>query len=315
MNMSTDDALKYIADHQNSNTSGNEEVKQPVEVETKEEKSSAQPSDDTKTNAEPASDTADDKEKKEDRQDIKTKTGNDEPAEVKDEKADKQKEAKKERTHKEERDYAFIREKNKRKAQREHYEAEIKSLKEELEKYKGLKLEDFKGDQQQYIDYRFEQQNQERKLADKQRYLDELDDADMEAENDRRVNLSFADEKERQEYKNLLERNGREFLSALEQFDKENVVMSYLNDLEQYPKVLKVLMTDKEALKSVFAKRDPMFRKLALDRLATRVLAQKKEKKQLPIIGRQTSSNPVAESKVHDIAYWNEYLRNHPKGK
>ena len=308
MNMSTEDALQYISEHETSD-------KQPVEVETKEEQSSAQPSDDTKTNAEPASDTADDKEKKEDRQDIKTKTGIDEPAEVKDEKADKQIEAKKERTHKEERDYAFIREKNKRKAQREHYEAEIKSLKEELEKYKGLKLEDFKGDQQQYIDYRFEQQNQERKLADQQRYLDELDVADMEAENDRRVNLSFADEKERNEYKNLLERNGREFLSALQQFDKENVVITYLNDLEQYPKVLKVLMTDKEALKSVFAKRDPMFRKLALDRLATRVLAQKKEKKQLPIIGRQISANPVAESKVHDIAYWNEYLRNHPRGK
>lgn len=308
MNMSTEDALQYISKHETSD-------KQPVEVESKEEKSSAQPSDDAKTDAEPASDTADDKEEKEDRQDIKAKTGNDEPAEVKDEKADKQNEAKKERTHKEERDYAFIREKNKRKAQREHYEAEIKSLKEELEKYKGLKLEDFKGDQQQYIDYRFEQQNQERKLADQQRYLDELDVADMETENDRRVNLSFADEKERQEYKELLERNGREFLSALEQFDKENVVMSYLNDLEQYPKVLKVLMTDKEALKSVFAKRDPMFRKLALDRLATRVLAQKKEKKQLPIIGRQTSSNPVAESKVHDAAYWNEYLRNHPRGK
>lgn len=308
MNMSTEDALQYISEHETSD-------KQPVEVETKEEQSSAQPSDDTKTDAEPASDTADDKEKKEDRQDIKAKTGIDEPAEVKDEKADKQIEAKKERTHKEERDYAFIREKNKRKAQREHYEAEIKSLKEELEKYKGLKLEDFKGDQQQYIDYRFEQQNQERKLADQQRYLDELDVADMEAENDRRVNLSFADEKERNEYKNLLEKNGREFLSALQQFDKENVVITYLNDLEQYPKVLKVLMTDKEALKSVFAKRDPMFRKLALDRLTTRVLAPKKEKKQLPIIGRQTSSNPVAESKVHDAAYWNEYLRNHPRGK
>ena len=312
MNMSTDDALKYIAEHQ-SNTSENEKVNQPVEVKTKEEQSSAQPSDETKTDAVPTSDTADDKEQKEDRQDIKAPTGSDEPAEVKDEKADEK--AKKDRTHKEERDYAFIREKNKRKAQRERYEAEIKSLKDELEKYKGLKLEDFKGDQQQYIDYRLDQQNQERKLADQQRYLNELDVADMEAENDRRVNLSFADEKERQEYKELLERNGREFLSALQQFDQENVVMTYLNDLEQYPKVLKVLMTDKEALKSVFAKRDPTFRKLALDRLATRVLAPKKEKKPLPIIGRQTSSSPVAESKVHDIAYWNEYLRNHPKGK
>ena len=319
MNMSTDEALKYLAEHQSN-----------VEVEPKEEQSSAQPSEETKAIAEPASDTADDtkadkpREEKEDRQNIDASAGSDESAEDKDEKAEKEtvqkdrkteQPSKKERTHQEERDYAFIREKNKRKAQRERYEAEIKSLKEELEKYKGLKLEDFKGDQQKYIDYRFDQQNQEKKIADQQRRLDELEAADMEAENDRRVNLSFADERERQEYVNLLEKNGREFLSALKEFDPENVVMTYLNDLEQYPRVLKVLMTDKEALRSVFAKRDPTFRKLALDHLATKVLAPKTEKKKLPVIGRQTSSSPVAENKVHDMAYWNEYLRNHPKGK
>lgn len=308
--MSTDEALKYIAEH--SNESSNDEVKQTVEVESEESQTSDQPSDETETFPEPTSDTVDDKDKKEDRQTIETEEGSDEPSEVKDEKADK---SKKENKRKDKRDYAFIREKNKRKAQRERYEAEIKSLKDELEKYKGLRLEDFKGDQQQYIDYRIDQQNQERKIADQMRQLDDLNRADMEAENERRVNLSFADEKERQDYVNLLERNGREFLDALQQFDQENVVMSYLNDLEQYPKVLKVLMTDKEALKSVFAKRDPTFRKLALDRLANRILTPKKEKKKLPIIGRQTSSTPVSESKVHDTAYWNEYLRNHPRGK
>lgn len=308
--MSTDEALKYIAEH--SNETSNDEVKQTVEVESKESQTSDQPSDETETFTEPTSDTVDDKDKKEDRQIIETEEGSDEPSEVKDEKADK---SKKENKHKDKRDYAFIREKNKRKAQRERYEAEIKSLKDELEKYKGLRLEDFKGDQQQYIDYRIDQQNQERRIADQMRQLDDLNRADMEAENERRVKLSFADEKERQEYVNLLERNGREFLDALQQFDQENVVMSYLNDLEQYPKVLKVLMTDKEALKSVFAKRDPMFRKIALDRLANRILTPKKEKKKLPIIGRQTSSTPVSESKIHDTAYWNEYLRNHPRGK
>ena len=311
MNMSTDEALKYIAEH--SNETSNDEVKQPVEVKSEESQTSDQPSDETETFPEPTSDTVDDKDNnKEDRPTIETEEGSDEPSEVKDEKADK---SKKDNKRKDKRDYAFIREKNKRKAQRERYEAEIKSLKDELEKYKGLRLEDFKGDQQQYIDYRIDQQNQERKIADQMRQLDDLNRADMEAENERRVKLSFADEKERQEYVNLLERNGREFLDALQQFDQENVVMSYLNDLEQYPKVLKVLMTDKEALKSVFAKRDPTFRKLALDRLANRILTPKKEKKKLPIIGRQTSSTPVSESKIHDTAYWNEYLRNHPRGK
>lgn len=309
--MSTDEALKYIAEH--SNETSNDEVKQPVEVKSEESQTSDQPSDETETFPEPTSDTVDDKDNnKEDRPTIETEEGSDEPSEVKDEKADK---SKKDNKRKDKRDYAFIREKNKRKAQRERYEAEIKSLKDELEKYKGLRLEDFKGDQQQYIDYRIDQQNQERKIADQMRQLDDLNRADMEAENERRVKLSFADEKERQEYVNLLERNGREFLDALQQFDQENVVMSYLNDLEQYPKVLKVLMTDKEALKSVFAKRDPTFRKLALDRLANRILTPKKEKKKLPIIGRQTSSTPVSESKIHDTAYWNEYLRNHPRGK
>lgn len=324
MNMSTDEALKYLAEHQPN-----------VEVEPKEEQSSAQPSEETKAIAEPASDTADDtkadkpKDEKEDRQDIDASAGSDESAEDRDEKAeDKGKEpgktekpgkteqsSKKERTHQEERDYAFIREKNKRKAQRERYEAEIKSLKEELEKYKGLKLEDFKGNQQEYIDYRIDQQKQEQKLADQQSRLDDLNAAEMEAENDRREKLSFPDEKERQEYEQLKETNGRKFKALLDKYDPEHVVLSYLNDLEQYPRVLKVLMTDRNAWNTVFAKRDPTFRKLALDHLATKILAPKIEKKKLPVIGRQTSSSPVAENKVHDMAYWNEYLRNHPKGR
>lgn len=323
MNMSTDEALKYLAEHQSN-----------VEVEPKEEQSSAQPSEETKAIAEPASDTADDtkadkpRDEKEDRQDIDASAGSDESAEDRDEKAeDKGKEpgkteqsSKKERTHQEERDYAFIREKNKRKAQRERYEAEIKSLKEELEKYKGLKLEDFKGNQQEYIDYRIDQQKQEQKLADQERYLDELNAAEMEAENDRREKLSFPDEKERQEYEQLTETNGRRFKELLDKYDPEHVVLSYLNDLEQYPRVLKVLMTDRNAWNTVFAKRDPTFRKLALDHLATKILAPKAqvaktEKKKLPVIGRQTSSSPVAENKAHDTAYWNEYLRNHPRGR
>lgn len=327
MNMSTDEALKYLAEHQS-----NVEVEpiDEVEVKPKEEQSSAQPSEETKAIAEPASDTADDtkadkpKDEKEDRQDIDASAGSDESAEDRDEKAEKEtvhkdrkteQPSKKERTHQEERDYAFIREKNKRKAQRERYEAEIRSLKEELEKYKGLKLEDFKGNQQEYIDYRIDQQKQEQKLADQQSRLDDLNAAEMEAENDRREKLSFPDEKERQEYEQLKETNGRKFKALLDKYDPEHVVLSYLNDLEQYPRVLKVLMTDRNAWNTVFAKRDPTFRKLALDNLATKILAPKTEKKKLPVIGRQTSSSPVAENKVHDTAYWNEYLRNHPRGR
>lgn len=221
-------------------------------------------------------------------------------------------EQKKEYTPKEKRDYAFIREKSKRKALREKYEKQIAEMQAELDKYKGLTLKDFKDDTQKYIDYSLDRRDAQRNIADQERELERLSNEEAVAENARRMELSFPNEQEREEFQDLLNRRGQEFMDALEQYDPEHVVLNYLNDMEQYPIVLKRLMTDQDALRSVFSRRDPMFRKIALDRLATRMTQPKR--KALPVIGRQTTSAQSAETSVRDNNYWNDWLMKNRKG-
>ena len=39
-----------------------------------------------------------------------------------------------------------------------------------------------------------------------------------------------------------------------------------------------------------------------------------KSKTAIPVIGKQITNNNVSESSVHDSNYWNNHLREHPKG-
>lgn len=207
------------------------------------------------------------------------------------------------------RDFAFEREKAKRKKQKEQYESRIKELESELERFKDLKLSDFKDNQEAYINYQLDQREQKRNIDLEKQRLQRIQEEELTAENERRISLCFPDENERKEYADLLETKGQDFLEALERFDPENVVLTYLNDMEKYPVLLRKLMTDGEALKSVFKKRDPMFRKLALEKLSNNL-----NRKALPVIGRQISSQPTS-SNVRDINYWNNYLKEHPRGR
>lgn len=207
------------------------------------------------------------------------------------------------------RDYAFEREKAKRRKQKEQYESRIKELESKLEKFKDLKLSDFKDNQEEYINYQLDQREQKRNIELEKYRLQQIEEEELTAENERRVALCFPDENEKKEYLNLLEDKGQDFLEALQQVDPENVVLTYLNDMEKYPLLLKKLMTDADALRSVFKKKDPMFRKLALERLSNNL-----NRKALPVIGKQISSQPTT-SNVRDINYWNNYLKEHPRGR
>lgn len=207
------------------------------------------------------------------------------------------------------RDYAFEREKAKRRKQKEQYESRIKELESKLEKFKDLKLSDFKDNHEEYINYQLDQREQQRNIELEKYRLQQIEEEELTAENERRVALCFPDENEKKEYLNLLENKGQDFLEALQQVDPENVVLTYLNDMEKYPILLKKLMTDADALRSVFKKKDPMFRKLALERLSNSL-----NKKALPVIGKQISSQPTS-SNVRDINYWNNYLKEHPRGR
>jgi len=231
--------------------------------------------------------------------------------------------------------HSFAKEKERRKtAEKENkaLKARNEELQKELDKYKGLTLADFDNKVEDYVDYKTHEQSLKSEL-DANKKLIERSEADMEREeSERRVNLSFADEAEKAEYYDLLETRGEEFQNALKTYDKENVVLQYLARCEQHPKVLKALMEDSNALGYVFQDRDPNARQARLHSLAQYIIEGKQSKRveevpqqtkapeppkpaPLPVIGKQVTVNAGRGAEpVHDRAYWNNYLRQHPRG-
>lgn len=234
--------------------------------------------------------------------------------------------------------HSFAKEKERRKnAEKENkaLKARNEELQKELDKYKGLTLADFNNKVEDYVDYKTHEQSLKSEL-DANKKLIERSEADMEREeSERRVNLSFADESEKAEYYDLLEARGEEFQNALKTYDKENVVLQYLARCEQHPKVLKALMEDSNALGYVFQDRDPNARQARLHSLAQYIIEGKQQSKQveevprqtkapeppqpkpapLPVIGKQVTVNAGRGAEpVHDREYWNNYLRQHPRG-
>ena len=242
------------------------------------------------------------------------------------------------------RDYAFIREKNKRKEQMARYEAKIKELEDELSKYKDLKPEHFKKndgtqDTQAYVDYRLKQRDMENEIHNLQE-MDAKEQQQYDLEEDRRrVNNCFPDDKEREEYQSLIAKNGTAFYQAVSEVDKDGVVFNYLSSLPEYPVVLRELMTDSRLLGRVFRSTDPQVLKQNIMAEADRILdkrhevktapaeqptivqtqqttaAPAKEEKKIPIIGKQitNSSAPTPEEGLHGRASWNSWLLKHPR--
>ena len=240
-------------------------------------------------------------------------------------------------SHEERVNHAFSLEKQKRAKLREKLkaqEARNKELEAELEKFKGLKLEDFKGNVDDYTEWKLKERDMQNEVKATKESMERLQQEEVDAENERRINLSFKTEEERDEYRELLRNNGAEFYKALQKADKDNVVLSYLNGIDEYPKVLKELMTNMESLRYVFRDKDPyelrhnlhVFTKDFLNgknpvsnQQNSKPSEGKPEEKPalkpaIPVIGKQVTANAKATEPVHDRAYWNNYLRQHPNG-
>lgn len=214
-------------------------------------------------------------------------------------------------THEEKVSYAFAKEKAKRKAMKTEYETRIAELEKALADRKTK--EDFGDDVDKYIDWKLEAASKTNELGRLKNGLRDTEQADIIAENERRLAFSFDDEKEQDEYRQLLNERGPMFLEALQKYDQAGTILDWLDSKEDYPRVLKALMTDKEALKSVFQHPDAAGRLVALDRLRTRLNGQAK-KPVLPKLGRLSKSSDNRFN-GHGIEYWNEYLKNHPRGR
>lgn len=171
--------------------------------------------------------------------------------------------------HKAQRDYAFIKQKKKLKDLQERYDRDtsekdkrIKELEEELNKRKLLTSENFtKADGSKDIDAFVNWKAQEQNLKQ------EADRLKSELTNDQRAYQLEMDRintercfqgKELEDYNNLIIRNGAGFADAIHEKDRTNVVFKYLDTVQDYPIVLRELMTNHNKwLPMIFRSTDP----------------------------------------------------------
>lgn len=235
-------------------------------------------------------------------------------------------------THKDKRDYAFIRTSQ----QLKEYKKQVKELTEALEKYKGLESKDFKDkDGNTNYDAYTNWKLQERDMVNEVQRLQQ-EQLNVELEQDRITTERCFQGQELEDYNRLIQNNGRVFADVIHSYDKNNAIFKYLDTVDDYPIVMRELMTNHNKwLPQIFRPNKYSHAVVTnpniLERNTAKVVEQildeyyasknnqsksvePKSKTAIPVIGKQITNNNVSESSVHDSNYWNNHLREHPKG-
>lgn len=237
-------------------------------------------------------------------------------------------------THKDKRDYAFIRTSQ----QLKEYKKQVKELTEALEKYKGLESKDFKDkDGNTNYDAYTNWKLQERDMVNEVQRLQQ-EQLNVELEQDRIATERCFQGQELEDYNRLIQNNGKVFADVIHSYDKNNAIFKYLDTVDDYPIVMRELMTNHNKwLPQIFRPNKYSHAVITnpniLERNTAKVVEQIldeyyasknnqsksveptiKSKTAIPVIGKQITNNNVSESSVHDSNYWNNHLREHPKG-
>lgn len=235
-------------------------------------------------------------------------------------------------THKDKRDYAFIR----KSQQLNEAKKQIKELTTALEKYKGLESKDFKDkDGNTNYDAYTNWKLQERDMVNEVQRLQQ-EQLNVELEQDRITTERCFQGQELEDYNRLIQNNGKVFADVIHSYDKNNAIFKYLDTVDDYPIVMRELMTNHNKwLPQIFRPNKYSHAVITnpniLERNTAKVVEQildeyyasknnqsksvePKSKTAIPVIGKQITNNNVSESSVHDSNYWNNHLREHPKG-
>lgn len=182
-------------------------------------------------------------------------------------------------SHREQRDYAFIKLQEKHKKQIEKLTKRIEELEAQSKREEGLRAEHFKKsdgtpDHDSYLDWREDKRDRDLELknlkaesqAEQEQYAIERDAAAARA--------SFKTEQEAEDYFRMQEQNAAEFVGDLDKFDPNRVALNYIFSLNNYPVVLKKLMdkSDFSYLKRVFRSTDPAEIKHNIARVSDEIL-------------------------------------------
>lgn len=236
-------------------------------------------------------------------------------------------------THKDKRDYAFIR----KSQQLNEAKKQIKELTAALEKYKDLESKDFKDkdgntNYDAYTNWKLQERDMQNEVQRLQR-----EQLDTELEQDRIITERCFQGKELEDYDNLIQNKGKVFADVVHSYDENNVIFKYLDTVDDYPIVLRELMTNhnkwlpqifrpNKYSHSVIKNPNILERNTAkvVEQILDEYYASKNNsnnsktvnsvKTAIPVIGKQITNNNVSESSIHDRNYWNNYLREHPKG-
>lgn len=327
MSMSTEQAVEYLTKVKESNKPANETEVPSTEVSKSSEPTADSPEDKAANDTKKAEPT----EIKNDKESDESKSSN---VEVENKPETSKEEPKSKFPEMSKRDYAFIREKEKRKQLKQKYEARIKELEDELERKSGLSYEHFKNqdgtpDPQSYMNWEFKKRDMQDEIQ-RIRQQDEQEQLQYDMERDRIITeRCFSNPEELREYNDLIANKGKAFAEAVRERDPNGVVFRYLETLNDYPIVLKELMDLKKnptLLSKVFRSSDPDSLKRNIAVIADQILENhynpkvqpeqvQETKPAIPVIGKQiTNQTTTVEPVVKDRNYWNNYLRNHPRG-
>lgn len=207
--------------------------------------------------------------------------------------------------------HAFAKEKSKRKA----VEAELARLKEKLKKYEGLSLEHFKNDQAAYNDYKIDRRFDEEKVKSLEAEQAELVNEEAVETARKRVEACYTDEADRARYQNLIARAESDFRSmhpsigtrSFSEFllsEKDHAIISYLQDSDNSPKLIRHFIHKPEAAQRIMAMNNQFNKFFELKQLENRMLMFEKmnkskaeqpkfEKKVLPNTGKVAMSTTV----------------------
>lgn len=236
-------------------------------------------------------------------------------------------------THKDKRDYAFIRTSQ----QLKDAKKQIKELTEALEKYKGLESKDFKDkdgntNYDAYTNWKLQERDMQNEVQRLQR-----EQLNVELEQDRIATERCFQGQELEDYNRLVQNKGQVFADVIHSYDETDAIFKYLETVDDYPIVLRELMTNhnkwlpqifrtNKYSHSVIKNPNILERNTAkvVEEILDEYYASKNQsnksktaqpvKTAIPVIGKQITNNNVSESSVHDRNYWNNHLREHPKG-
>lgn len=328
MRLSTEEALEII--NKNKSTKDESKVEETPSVEAKEETSKS-----VDTNAGVTEDKVEPNDKA-----VETTTNKDEGSdEPKSDKVDVSNDKpKSEYSPEEKRNFAFMKLQKKNKALKEKYDRDvgakdsrIKELESILDKYKDLTSDNFRKDDgsvnnDAYVDWKFKQKDMQREVD----YLKEAinqDKLQYDVERDKLITERYFQDKELEDYNNLIASKGRDFASSINSVDTEGAFFKYLDTVQEYPIVLRELMSNPNPyLNRIFRSSDPnsIKRKAAIvvDEILDKYYESKSKapeinnKPAIPVIGKQITNNVMnVEPNVKDRNYWVKYSKEHPRGR